>query len=83
LLGHRFSAAKSGCPRRRANAKPAAETASAAAITTARLGSQLPKMSRKASTFAGCIMPEINRPQPKTNPQINAAMAAMAQPPNT
>ncbi len=83
LVGHELCAASSGRSRRFASAKPAPATTSAAAITTARLGSQAPKMSRKASTFAGCIIPEISRPQPKTNPEISAATISMAQPAST
>jgi hypothetical protein len=36
------------------------ETTRAAIMTTARLGSQAPKMSRKANTFDGCTIPEMD-----------------------
>jgi len=41
-------------------------------MTTARLASQLPKMSRKPITFVGCNIPEMSNPQPKIKPQIKA-----------
>src|SRR5262245_26938047 len=52
--------------------------ASAVAITTRRLGSQAPNTSRKASTLAGCIMPEIRSPQPNTKPQTNPASTSIS-----
>ena len=64
--------AQAGFTRRRASADPAHDTASAAAITTARLGSQWPDRSRKFSILAGCAMPEMSSPRPNTIPQ-NAA----------
>ena len=47
-------------------------------MTIAKLGSQAPKMSRKANTFAGRTIPEISKPQPNINPQNKAAMTGMA-----
>jgi len=61
-------AASQGCGRRRATAKPTALTASAAPITNASVGSQCPRTSRKASTLAGFVMPEIARPAPNKIP---------------
>src|ERR1700678_4619870 len=59
-----------------------ATTIRAAAITTARLGSQPPlgiaKTSRNARTFSGRIMPEMNSPHPKTKPQIRLERARMS-----
>ena len=83
FLDQAARAASTGRSRRPASMKPGPVTRSAAAITTARLGSQSPKISRKASTFAGCSIPEINSPKPNSNPQINAATTTMAQPANT
>jgi hypothetical protein len=78
FAGQTLCAARIGRSRRFANLKPGTETTSAAIMTTARLGSQAPKMSRKASTFAGCTISEISKPQPNINPQIKAAMTSMA-----
>ena len=78
LVGQTLCVARTGRSLRFANQKPGTEMTNAAIMTTARLGSQVPKMSRKANTFAGCIIPEISRPQPKINPQKNAAMINMA-----
>jgi hypothetical protein len=64
-------------------ANPRLDTRSAAIITTARLGSQRPNRSRKASTFAGATMPEIRSPQPKMKPQMSPAAMSIAQLPNT
>src|SRR5580704_17701617 len=53
-----------------------------AAITTIRLGSQvplgMPNTSRKPSTFVVCTMWEITRPEPKIKPQRRLASAGMA-----
>src|ERR1700689_4214144 len=52
-----------------------------AAITTMRLGSQvplgMPKTSRKPKTFVVCTMREITRPEPKMKPQSRLASAGM------
>src|ERR1700683_1785519 len=52
-----------------------------AAITTIRLGSQvplaMPKTSRKPKTFVVCTMREITRPEPKMKPQSRLASAGM------
>ena len=71
--GQSVVAARTGAPRRRAHAKPAAVTATAPAITNASVASQAPKMSRKPSTFSGSVMPEISRPAPKISPQAKLA----------
>jgi hypothetical protein len=63
--------------------KPGVDTASAAAITTARLGSQAPKISRNPRTFVGWTIPEIKRPAPNTNPHTKDAITRMVQPPST
>jgi hypothetical protein len=34
-------------------------------------------MSRKDTTFAGCTISEMSKPQPNINPQIKAAMITM------
>src|SRR5436305_1444994 len=47
-------------------------------MTTRRLGSQAPKMSRKPKTFSGFAMPESNSPQPKTNPHARLARRTMS-----
>src|SRR6266511_435635 len=47
-------------------------------MTTARLGSQAPKISRKPRTFSGFAMPEINSPQPKTKPHARLAISSMS-----
>src|SRR5229473_3562058 len=57
--------------------KPGADTASAAIITTARLGSHAPKISRNAKTFVGLTIPEISRPAPNTNPDNKDAIIRM------
>src|SRR5580704_19295593 len=53
-----------------------------AAITTIRLGSQvplgMPNTSRKPKTFVVCTMREITRPEPKMKPQSRLASAGMA-----
>ncbi len=67
---------------RLASMNPGTETASAAIMTMARLGSQAPKISRKPRTFVGCTIPEISRPAPKINPQNKDAIISMVQPPN-
>jgi hypothetical protein len=59
------------------------EMASAAAMTTARLESQAPKISRNPKTLAGCTIPEISNPRPKMKPQTKLAIANMGQFPNT
>src|SRR6476659_6370353 len=41
-------------------------------ITKARLGSQLPAMSKKLNTLAGFAIPEIAIPRPNTPPIRNA-----------
>src|SRR5580698_7487080 len=71
--GHENLIANSGALRRRASAKPAAATATAAAITKASVASHAPKTSRKPSTFSGSLMPEINSPSPKMRPQPKLA----------
>src|SRR5580704_6478869 len=52
-----------------------------AAITTIRLGSQvplaMPNTSRKPKTFVVCTMREITRPAPKMKPQRRLASAGM------
>src|ERR1700685_374666 len=57
-------------------------TTSPAAITTIRLGSQvplgMPNTSRKPNTFVVCTMWEITRPAPKMKPQRRLASAGMA-----
>ena len=83
LPGRNIAPANHGRALRSASMKPGTDTASAAAITTARLGSQAPKMSRKPRTLVGCTMPEIKRPAPKIRPQNKGAMIHMAQPPST
>jgi hypothetical protein len=83
LPGQKYCPANQGCAPRSASMKPGTDTASAAAITTARLGSHAPKMSRKPKTLVGCTMPEIRRPAPKIRPHNKGAMIHMAQPPNT
>src|SRR5438128_1993355 len=57
--------------------KPGADTASAEIITTARLGSHAPKISRNAKTFVGMTIPEISRPAPNTNPDNKDATISM------
>ena len=57
--------------------KPGADTASAEIITTARLGSHAPKISRNAKTFVGLTIPEISRPAPNTNPDNKDATISM------
>src|ERR1700680_3674177 len=52
-----------------------------AAITTIRLGPQvpfqMPRMWRKPRTLVVCTMPEITRPKPKMKPQKRLARAGM------
>ena len=57
LVGQTLCIARIGRVRRFANMKAGTETTSAAIMTTARLGSQAPKMSRKANTKEGRILP--------------------------
>ena len=83
MVGQSHFAARSGRPRRFAHAKPGTATASAAIMTTARLASQAPKMSRKPSTFSVWTMPEIKRPEPNISPHNKDAMIGMAQPAST
>jgi hypothetical protein len=83
LVGQTLSAVRRGRVRRFASMKPGIDTVSAAIITTARLGSHAPKISRKAKTFVGWTIPEISRPVPNTNPHNNDAIIGMIQPPNT
>ena len=61
LPGQKYCPASIGCAPRSASMKPGTATASAAAITTARLGSHAPKISRKPRTLVGCTMPEIKQ----------------------
>src|SRR5439155_1966429 len=72
FVGHWLCGAKSGA-RSLTTAKPMPDTARAAAITTARLGSHAPNRSRKLSTLVGCVMPDIKRPKPKMKPQTKPA----------
>ena len=85
-VGHRLFGAKIGA-RGRISAKPMPVTTRPAAITTIRLGSQvplgMPNTSRKPKTFVVCTMCEITRPEPKMKPQMRLANAGMAQPPIT
>jgi hypothetical protein len=83
LVGQKLRAVSRGRERPLASMKPGVETASAATITTARLGSQAPKISRKPKTLVGWTIPEISRPAPNINPQKRDAIIGMAQPPNT
>src|ERR1700719_4295371 len=80
-LGHRLFGAKIG-GRGRISAKPMPVTSRPAAITTIRLGSQvplaMPNTSRKPKTFVVCTMWEITRPEPKMKPQSRLASAGMA-----
>src|SRR5207248_1912701 len=68
---------RSGRERPPASMKPGADTASAEIITTARLGSHAPKISRNAKTFVGMTIPEISRPAPNTNPDNKDAIISM------
>src|ERR1700681_4521821 len=77
LVGQKLCRANTGRGRRLASMKPGAAMASAAIITTARLGSQAPKISRKPRTLAGCTIPEISRPAPNTSPQNRGATIHM------
>ena len=53
-------------------------------ITRARLGSQLPKMSRKPSTLAGSTICETMSPRPKSRPEAKAdRIIGMGQNPRT
>ena len=83
LVGQKFRTASSGCERPFASMNPGTDTARAATITTARLGSQVPKISRKPKTFVGCTIPEISRPAPKIKPHSKDAITGMVQPPKT
>src|SRR6516225_7971462 len=50
-------------------------------ITRARLGSQLPKTSRKFNILAGFTICETTRPRPKTMPEARAvAIASISTP---
>src|SRR5262249_53126595 len=77
LSGHTHLGANRG-GRSFTRAKPMPLTTSAVAISTSRLASQAPRISRKPSTFSVRIMPETSSPQPNTKPQINPAIASMA-----
>src|SRR5258705_561626 len=74
LPGQKNCPASTGRERLLASMNPGTATASAAAITTARLGSHAPKISRKPSTLVGCTMPETSRPVPKISPQTSGAI---------
>ena len=82
--GHAATSARSGRPRRLASQKPGIETTSAAAMTIARVGSHPPfgiaSTSRKPSTLAVSVMPEMTSPAPKMKPQNNANRIGMVQP---
>ncbi len=82
LVGQKLWVAMIGRGFRLASMNPGTETARAAIMTMARLGSQAPKISRKPRTFVGCTIPEISRPAPKINPQNKDAIISMVQPPN-
>ena len=64
--------ASTGRPLRRATTKPTAETATAPAITKARLGSQFPKTSRKAEHLGGLAICETTSPTPNRRPEAKA-----------
>ena len=56
-----------------------AVTASAPPMTSARLGSQTPKMSRKPMIFCGLVMPESTSPKPKRTPPTSRRKAGSRQ----
>jgi hypothetical protein len=81
-VGATNSVAQRGAARRFAGAKLGSVTPSAPSMTHARLGSQSPAMSRRASTLAGSIMWETIRPRPNRMPETAAqTMAGMRSAP--
>lgn len=71
-VGQRMSPPKKSLVRRLAIANAPIATAMAPPMTKASDGSQVPAISRKPTTLAGFVIPEISKPNPKRAPTTNS-----------